>query len=192
MDKIFSSETNIFLDYWMEKNAIIAIELDLLTSNIKRNICNVLDAFFSFLSKFDERKAHDMFTLMLDLKYKNLKYFLLKFVGKELGVGVVEEYDKIKTFFRMLLKTHQILHPLVTFEYMVERARDENLNLDIFEMTSKTNERSKKFVRWKVDLFKRYFDIKDITCPLDGWAKHESMFLVVAFLANQILGIVGS
>jgi hypothetical protein len=48
MDKISSSETNIFLDYWMEKNAIIAIELDLLTSNIKRNICNVLDVFFFF------------------------------------------------------------------------------------------------------------------------------------------------
>jgi hypothetical protein len=94
--------------------------------------------FFSFLNKFDERKAHNMFTLMLDLKYKNLKI---------LGVGVVEEYDKIKTFFPMLLKTHQILHPLVTFAYMVERAGDENLNLDIFEMTSKTIEPSKKFVR---------------------------------------------
>jgi hypothetical protein len=47
----------------------------------------------------------------------------------------------------MLLKTHQILHPLVTFAYMVERAGDENLNLDIFEMTSKTIEPSKKFVR---------------------------------------------
>jgi hypothetical protein len=59
----------------MEENAIIAIELDLLTSNIKRKICNVLDAFLSFLNKFDERKAHNMFTLMLDLKYKNFKIF---------------------------------------------------------------------------------------------------------------------
>jgi hypothetical protein len=46
----------------------------------------------------------------------------------------------------MLLKTHQILHPLATFESMVEKAHDENLNLDIFEMTLKTNEPSKKFV----------------------------------------------
>jgi hypothetical protein len=28
----------------------------LLTSNIKREICNVLDAFLSFLNKFDEKK----------------------------------------------------------------------------------------------------------------------------------------
>ncbi len=50
----------------------------------------------------------------------------------------------IKTFFPMLLKTHQILHPLTTFEYMVERTCDEDLN---FEMTLKTNKLSKKFVR---------------------------------------------
>jgi hypothetical protein len=30
---------------------------------------------------------------------------------------------------------------------MAERAHDEDLNLDIFEVTSKTNEPSKKFVR---------------------------------------------
>jgi hypothetical protein len=47
----------------------------------------------------------------------------------------------------MLLKTHQILHPSATFESMVERACGEDLNLDIFEMTLKTNEPSKKFVR---------------------------------------------
>jgi hypothetical protein len=47
----------------------------------------------------------------------------------------------------VLLKTHQILHPLATFESMANRARDEDLNLDIFEITSKTNELSKKFVR---------------------------------------------
>ncbi len=56
LDKISSSETNLFLDCWMEENVIIVIELDLLTSNIKREICNVLDAFLSFLNKFDEKK----------------------------------------------------------------------------------------------------------------------------------------
>jgi len=55
----------------MEDNVVVVIELDLLASNIKREVYNVLDVFFSFLKKFDERKSHNMFTLTLDLKYKN-------------------------------------------------------------------------------------------------------------------------
>jgi hypothetical protein len=77
MDKISSSATNLFLDYCVDENVIITSELDLLTSNIKRKICNVLDVFLSFLNKFDESKAHNMFTLMLDLKYKNLRIFYI-------------------------------------------------------------------------------------------------------------------
>jgi hypothetical protein len=44
--------------------------------------------FFPFLKKFDARKAHNMFALMFNLRYKNL--VIVFFVGKELGVGVVE------------------------------------------------------------------------------------------------------
>ncbi len=35
-------------------------------------------------------------------------------------------------------------------------------------------------------------DVKDIKCPLQWWQKHEAMFLTIRFLAQQILGIVGS
>jgi hypothetical protein len=59
--------------------------------------------FFSFLKKFDERKAHNMLALMLDPRYKNL-IIVFTLVGKVLGV-VVKEYDK-KALFLMLLKTH--------------------------------------------------------------------------------------
>jgi hypothetical protein len=45
-----------------------------------------------------------MFALMLDPRYKDIRIFFI-FIGKELGVDVIEEYDK-KTFFPMLLKTH--------------------------------------------------------------------------------------
>ncbi len=86
-----------------------------------------------------------MFALMLDLRYKNLR-IVSTFVGNELGVDIVEEYDK-KAFSPMLLKTHQFLHPLATFESMVERASDENFNLDIFQMSLETSEPSKEFVR---------------------------------------------
>jgi hypothetical protein len=101
--------------------------------------------FFISLKKIDERKYHNMFALMLDLRYKNLR-IVSTFVGNELGVDIVEEYDK-KAFSPMLLKTHQFLHPLATFESMVERASDENFNLDIFQMSLETSEPSKEFVR---------------------------------------------
>jgi hypothetical protein len=32
----------------------------------------------------------------------------------------------------MLLKNHQFLHPLATFEPMAKKASDENFNLDMF------------------------------------------------------------
>ncbi len=47
---------NLFVNGLMEENVIIGVELDLLASNIKREVFGVLDAFLSFLKKFDEKK----------------------------------------------------------------------------------------------------------------------------------------
>jgi len=79
----------------MEEDVVVAIELNLLTSNIQREVYNVLGAFLSFKKKFDEKKTQNMFALMLDMSYKNLR-IVSTFVNKELGVVVVvvEEYDK--------------------------------------------------------------------------------------------------
>jgi hypothetical protein len=38
----------------MEDNVVVVVELDLLVSNIKRKVYNVLDVFFYFLKKFDD------------------------------------------------------------------------------------------------------------------------------------------
>jgi hypothetical protein len=65
----------------MEENVVV-VELNLLASNTKRKVCNVLDVFFSFLKKFDERKSHNMFAFFLYLKYKNLRIDAT-FVGNE-------------------------------------------------------------------------------------------------------------
>jgi hypothetical protein len=56
MDKISSSETNHFLDYWMEENVIITIELDLLTSNIKKKFVMFWILFFPFLISLMKEK----------------------------------------------------------------------------------------------------------------------------------------
>jgi len=72
------------------KENVVVVELNLLASNTKRKVYNVLDVFFSFLKKIDERKSHNMFALMLYLRYKNL-IIVSTFVGNELRVDDVIE-----------------------------------------------------------------------------------------------------
>jgi hypothetical protein len=44
----------------------------------------------------------------------------------------------------------------------------------------------------KLLVFKHYqIDPKEIKCPFQWWGKHDAMFVIVGFLACQILGIVG-
>jgi hypothetical protein len=77
----------------MDDDSIIVDELFLLAYNKKREVLNVLDSFLSFLRKYDNRKAHNMVSLMLDPKFKSF-YIISSFVGKEQGVVLGEEYDR--------------------------------------------------------------------------------------------------
>jgi hypothetical protein len=124
-----------------------------------------LDVSLSFLKNFGERKTHNMFALMLNPEHENLK-IVYTFIGKELGVGVVKDYDK-KALFFLLLKTYQFLHLLANSSSMAKRASDEDSNIDILEMSLRTIETSKEVVKQEVNLFHRYSNIKDIRYPLD-------------------------
>jgi len=108
----------------MEDDSIILNELSLLAFNIRREVINVLDSFLSFLKKYENRKAHNMISLMLNPRFKNLHIVSL-FVGREQGVVLVEEYDR-KSLYPMLVKCHEHLHPLV-------RLNRNCVNQDIFE-----------------------------------------------------------
>jgi hypothetical protein len=44
------------LDNLMEEDVVIVIELNLLISNIKREVCNVLDVFLSFFKSLMKEK----------------------------------------------------------------------------------------------------------------------------------------
>jgi len=113
--------------------------------------------FFPFLKKFDERKTHNMFALMLNLRYKNL---ITKF-----GVGVVEWQEGTLPFaFEDLFIFAQVLF---NYGFVAKRASDEDSNLDIFEMSARTIEPLKEVLRQKVYLFRKYHDIEDIKCPLE-------------------------
>jgi hypothetical protein len=54
----------------VEDDSIISSELSLLASNIKREVINVLESFLSFLKKYENMKAHNMISFMLNPGFK--------------------------------------------------------------------------------------------------------------------------
>jgi len=98
----------------MEDDSIVSDELSLLASNIRREVSNVLDSFLSFLTKYENKKTHNMISLMLNPKFKTL-CIVSSFVGREQGVALVEEYDR-KSLYLVLVKCHEHLHPLVRLD----------------------------------------------------------------------------
>jgi hypothetical protein len=86
----------------MEDDSIIFYELSLLASNIRREIINMLDSFHSLLKKYENKKIHNMISLILDPRFKSL-CIISSFVGREQHVALVEEYD-LKSLHPMLVK----------------------------------------------------------------------------------------
>jgi hypothetical protein len=63
------------------------LEFTLFDSNVKKEICDVLE--FSFRFKKYEKKIHNILSLMLDPKFKSL-HFMFSFIDCEEGVCIVE------------------------------------------------------------------------------------------------------
>jgi len=49
---------------------VVAHELSLFASNIKKEVCCVLNGFLSFVKKCVGNKTHNMLSLMLDFRFK--------------------------------------------------------------------------------------------------------------------------
>jgi hypothetical protein len=54
----------------MENFFGVALELICLASNIRKDVCGVLNSFLSFWKKFDEKKSYNMLALMLNPRFK--------------------------------------------------------------------------------------------------------------------------
>jgi hypothetical protein len=85
-------EINHFvLDTLMKNDSKMDIDwLGTLIMNMKKVICGVIDSFLSILTKYDERKIHNMLSLMLNLKFKILKFFS-SFIGCEQRVAIAKK-----------------------------------------------------------------------------------------------------
>ncbi len=79
------------LEDLIDDDLVVTLELSLLTSNIKREICGVLIGFLLFFKKYEENKAHNILSFMLDPRFKSLK--LVSFlIGQKHIVSIMEAY----------------------------------------------------------------------------------------------------
>jgi hypothetical protein len=53
----------------MKDEYVATNELALLAFNIRKEFCDVLDSLLSFKKKYEEKKSHNMISLMLNLKF---------------------------------------------------------------------------------------------------------------------------
>jgi hypothetical protein len=83
-----------------------------LLSTIRKQICDVLNGFLSFLTKYEEKKACNMLFLMLDPRFQSLE--LVSSLIKQ-GIFMVEDYDR-PSLLSMLLKCHHVFHLVLEFE----------------------------------------------------------------------------
>jgi hypothetical protein len=66
-------------------------------SIIKKEIIKVIDFFLSFLTRYNEKKTHNMLALMLDPRFKNLR-LIFSFIGHEHGVAIVKNIIVLKSY----------------------------------------------------------------------------------------------
>ncbi len=94
----------------------------------------------------------------------------------------------------MFLKCYYHLHPMIEYEGgVVDERVEKDMSLCIFEMTTNASEPTTRLVNKELLIFRHYqVDVKNIKYPLQWCEKHESMFPIVGFCVNRIIGIVGS
>jgi len=61
----------LVLNTLITDDASLYIELGTLVMNMKKEVCEVIDYFLSFLIKYDEKRVHNLLPLMIDLKFKS-------------------------------------------------------------------------------------------------------------------------
>ncbi len=66
-------EISFNLQDLIDDDFVIAQKLSLFSSNIRKEVCGILDGFLSYFKKYEGNKAHHMLSLMLDPRFKNLK-----------------------------------------------------------------------------------------------------------------------
>ncbi len=74
---------------FMNDDIGLSLKLATLASNIKSKVFGVLDFFLSLLRTYEKKKTHNLFSFMLNPKFKNL-CLIFSYVNKEQRMYIVE------------------------------------------------------------------------------------------------------
>jgi hypothetical protein len=72
----------------MEEDGNVVNELSCLASNIKKKLFMFSNFFLSFSKKYEEKKVHNMLSLMLDPRFKTF-CLMSSFIDREQGSAIV-------------------------------------------------------------------------------------------------------
>ncbi len=149
----------------------------------------VLAPFLAFASTYNASKAHNMLALMLDSHFKSLDV-VETFVGWEKMIQMVVEYDS-KTLLPLLVATFQFLN--LNSNGLTKVAPIDGDENSIFGAVTSNEVTLHGLLRNKLNLFCHlHVKLEDSMLPLTWWKIHETQFPNVSFVAQQILGILGS
>ncbi len=95
----------------MEEDSSVELELICFAFNIRKDVCEVLNSFFSLLKKFVEIKTRNILVLTWDPRYKSL-CLVSSFIGRDQGISIVQQYDTI-SLYPMFMKCYYHLHPSI-------------------------------------------------------------------------------
>ncbi len=84
---------------------------------MQKQMVIVLQPFLSFFLSFQECKAHNMLSMMLNPHFKGLG-LVIQYVGKEKVALIVGEYDRY-VLFPLLVHVCKFLNPFATSETIV-------------------------------------------------------------------------
>ncbi len=92
-----------------------------------------------------------------------------------------------KTIVFYVLKCYYHLHPLVESERgVVDQKVEEDMSLDIFEMTTNTNESTMELVDTQLLIYKRYqMDVKTSNVHYNGGKNMKTCFLQLFFVLKK-------
>jgi len=65
---------SLSISNFMEDGMSMNLELPMFSSNIKKEVCDVLDGFLLFLMKYENKKTHNILFIMLNSRFKNFKF----------------------------------------------------------------------------------------------------------------------
>jgi hypothetical protein len=63
----------LYITNLMEDDMSMNLELPMFSSNVREQVCDILDGFLLFLMKYEKKKTHNILFLMLNPRFKNFK-----------------------------------------------------------------------------------------------------------------------